>query len=172
MLKLSKSFLLQPVVSLRTGAPIARVDSAIINPNNLKIEGFYCMDFYSKEMLVLLTQDIRDIVREGVVVDDHDVLTEASELIRLQSVIKISFELVGKTVYTDKKQKLGKVSDYASDDQSLYIQKLYVERPILKSFHTGQLSIDRDQVIEITNRKIIVKDPLQPTKGLPAPVAA
>lgn len=171
MLQLSASLVNRPVMSLRIGSPIAHTQSAIINPNDLKIEGFYCIDQFSKETLVLLGQNIRDIIREGLIVDDHDVLTDPSELIRLKPVMDIKFELVGKVVYTDKKQRLGKVSDYAADNQTLYIQKLYVERPILKSFSNGQLSIDRNQIIEITNRKVVVKDPLQPTKGL-APIPA
>ena len=50
-------------MSLRTGGEIASISAPIINPDNLKIEGFYCEDRYDKKQLVLLFQDIREILR-------------------------------------------------------------------------------------------------------------
>lgn len=171
MLKLANSLLNQSVVSLRTGGAVARVESAIINPDNLKIEGFYCSDSRSREQLILLVQDIRDIVPQGIVVDDHNVLVEASELVRLKKVLELQFELIGKPVQTVKKQKLGKVNDYAVDDQSFYVQKLYVERSLLKSLSSGQLSIDRTEIVEVTDKRVIIKE-LQKTGKSGLPVAS
>ena len=141
--------------------------SAIINPNNLKIEGFYCADYHEKnKTVVLLYQDIREIIPAGLVVDDHDVLVEPEELIRLQNVMKLNFELVGKPVYSDTGERLGKVSDYAADKATMYIQKIYVSQSIIKSFSGGGLSIDRNQIVEITSKKIVIQDILKPTKAL------
>ena len=66
MLRLSESLINRPVMSLRTGQPVATVTEPIINPNNLKIEGFYCTDRFSKNELVLLYQDIRDVITQGL----------------------------------------------------------------------------------------------------------
>jgi len=149
-------------MSLRTGGQVATVLNAIINPNNLKIEGFYCEDkFEKKQKLVLLSQDIRDIVPQGVVVNDHDVLTSAEELIRLKDIMALNFELIGKPVHTEKK-RLGKVNDFAIETETMFIQKLYVSRSLVKNFSGGGLSVDRGQIIEITSRKIVIKDPVQP----------
>ncbi len=104
MLKLSATLLNQPIISLRTGATVATSDSAIINPNNLKIEGFYVIDQFSKQRLILLTQDIRDITAQGLLIDDHSVLTEPDELVRLQQIIEINFTLIHKPVQTVKDQ--------------------------------------------------------------------
>lgn len=173
MLKLSASLLNQSVVSLRTGGIVAHVDSAIINPHNLKIEGFYCLDSKSKQRLILLVQDIRDIVPQGIVIDDHDVLSEAGELVRLQQVLELQYELVGKPVQTTKKEKLGKVNDYAVDDQTYYVQKLYVERSLLKSLSNGQLSIDRTEIVEVTDKRVIIKELHKSSKsGVPATAPA
>jgi uncharacterized protein YrrD len=171
MLKLVHSLLNQSVVSLRTGGLIAHIDSAIVNPNNLKIEGFYCVDSRSRQRLVLLVQDIRDMVPQGIVVDDHDVLVEPDELVRLEKVLKLDYELIGKPVQTAKKQRLGKVNDYAVDDQSFYVQKLYVERSLLKSISNGQLSIDRSEIVEVTDKRVIIKE-LQKTSKSGLPVAS
>src|SRR4051812_20120129 len=115
MLQLSSSLLNKSVLSLRTGSAIATITGAIINPNNLKIEGFYCDDRYEKKRLVLLYQDIRDILAKGYVVNDHDVLADPNELVRLQKTMEINFDIMGKQVVTVAKEKVGKVSDYATE---------------------------------------------------------
>lgn len=158
-------------MSLRTGSPIASIIGPIINPDNLKIEGFYCQDKFSKQELVLLYQDIRDMLPQGFVVNDHDVLVEAEELVRLKDVIALNFELTGKQVVTVDKQKVGKVSDYATETETMFIQKIYVSQSLVKSFTGGSLSIDRTQVQEITPRKIIINDLLD-TRRSPAAATA
>jgi hypothetical protein len=75
---------------------------------------------------VLLYQDIRDIMPNGYVVNDHDVLVEPTELVRLKSVIDLNFDIMGKHVVTISKQRVGKVSDYATETETMYIQKIYV----------------------------------------------
>ena len=55
----------QPVMSLQTGQPLAKIDSPIINPNNLKIVAFYVsgpmVDF---NPAVLFAEDIREFGEE------------------------------------------------------------------------------------------------------------
>lgn len=161
MLQLSQSIINRPVLSLRTGTAVATTISVIINPNNLKIEGLYCQDRFDKKQLVLLYQDIRDVLPQGLVVDDHAVLSEPEELVRLDDVIKLHFELIGKPVVTVSKEKIGKVNDYATEVETMYIQKLYVGQSLLKSLTGGNLSVDRSQIVEITNRRIIINDILK-----------
>lgn len=158
MLQLSDALLGRSVLSLRTGSPVAEITEPIINPNNLKIEGFYCQDSQEKKVLILLPQDIRDIIPQGVVVNDHDVLAEAADLVRLRTVIALHFELIGKPVFTSSGEKLGKVEDYATDLSSFVIQRLYVSQSILKSFTNGNFGIDRNHIVDITSKKIIVND--------------
>jgi sporulation protein YlmC with PRC-barrel domain len=171
MLLLSNALLDKPILSLRTGAGVATVTAPILNPNNLKIEGFYCQDEFSKDTLILLSQEIRDVIAQGFVINDHEVLSTPDELVRLKDIMELNFELLGKPVVTVSKEKLGKVVDFAADSQTLYIQKLYVGQSLLKSLSSGQLSIDRTHIVEITNRKIVVQDILRPTKSA-APVTA
>jgi sporulation protein YlmC with PRC-barrel domain len=161
MLRLSSTLLNQPVLSLRTGGQVAVTQSSIINPNNLKVEGFMCYDSMDKKLLILLYQDIRDVIAKGLVINDHEVLTEPSELVRLKDILELKFELIGKPVVTVSKSKLGKVNDYAVETETMYVQKLYVSQSILKSFSGGSLSVDRGQITEITNQKIVIQDILQ-----------
>jgi sporulation protein YlmC with PRC-barrel domain len=169
MLQLSGSLLNKQVMSLRTGTPIATVTGVIFNPNNLKVEGFYVEDKFDKSQLILLYQDIREIIAQGLVVNDHDVLAEADELVRLKNVLSLNFELIGKQVETIAKEKVGKVTDYAVETETMYVQKIYVAQSILKSFTGGSLSIDRTQINEITPRRIIINDLIDKA---PVPAAA
>lgn len=171
MLQLSSAFADKAVMSLRTGTAVASVGQPIINPNNLKIEGFFCEDAFNKEQLILLYQDIRELLPQGFVVDDVDVLVLPSELVRLKELLDMNFQLINKPVETQSKEKIGKVADYATDIDSMFIQKLYVSRSVLKSLTTGQLSVDRNNIIEITNRRVIINDLLKTAPAAAASLA-
>jgi sporulation protein YlmC with PRC-barrel domain len=160
MLKLSDTIIGRPVLSLRTGRTVATITGAIINPNNLKIEGLYCTDSYDRSELVLLYQDIRDVLPQGFVINDHDVLARPKDLVRLKEFIDLGFDVKGKRVVTVAHRHLGKVADYAVEIETMYIQKLYVTQGFMKGLTGGNLGIDRSQVNEITDSKIIVFDPL------------
>lgn len=170
MLILSSTLLNKSILSLRTGAPIATIDAPILNPDNLKIEGFYCTDRFNKQQLVLLYKDIRDILPDGYVVNDHEVLSEPDELVRLKKVMDINFNLVGKQVVTVDKTKVGKVGDYATETETMFIQKIYVSQSLLKSLTGGSLSVDRNQINEITPKRIIINE-LMKTSPAAAPAA-
>lgn len=161
MLQLSASLINKSVMSLRTGTEIASVLGSIINPDNLKIEGFYCQDRFDNQMCILLYQDIREIVSQGYVVNDHDVLVLPEDLVRLKKIIDLNYDILGKQVVTISKEKVGKVNDYATETETMYIQKIYVTRSIFKSFVGGSLIIDRSQVNEITPTRIVINDLLE-----------
>lgn len=151
-------------MSLRTGGKIATATEPLVNPNNLKIEGFFCVDRFDNRELILLASDIRDSLPQGFAVNDHEVLSEPSDLVRLQEVIDIRYQLLQKPVITDKRKKLGKVVDFAVESETLYIQKLYVGQNLLKSLSSGQLSVTRDRILEVTSKKIVIKDPKEAIK--------
>jgi uncharacterized protein YrrD len=161
MLQLSSMLIDRPILSLRTGTEVATALEPIINPGNLKLEGFYCQDNRSRQQLILVSQDVRDVMTQGIVVNDHDVLVQPEELVRLSEVLNVSFSLPGKPVVTAGGSKLGKVVDYSVDISSMFIQKIYVGQSIFKSLNGGNLGIDRSQIVEISDKKITVSDLLQ-----------
>jgi uncharacterized protein YrrD len=157
MLQLSGMLINRPVMSLRTGTQVGTTVAPIINPNNLKIEGFYCTSGGRKQS-VLLYQDIRDVLPQGVVVNDADALTDPTELVRLKDLMELNFDLMGKHVVTVDKDKVGKVTDYATEIETMFVQKLYVSQSLFKSFATGNLGVDRSQIVEITKDKVVIND--------------
>lgn len=162
-------------MSLRTGGAVGRVLQAIINPDNLKIEGFYCLDRFSKDRLILLSQEIRDIVVDGLIVNDHEAMSDPEDLVRFKKVTALNFELIGKKVVTTDKRQLGKVNDYAVDSSNMFIKKMYVTQSFIKNIKGGQLGIDRSQIVEITDKKVVVQEatvPFTDSNPLPSPAVA
>jgi sporulation protein YlmC with PRC-barrel domain len=161
MLKLSNTLLNAPVMSLRTGGVVGTATDMIINPNNLKIEGWHVLDRFSGKSLVLVRSEVRDISPQGIIINDHEVLDEAEELVRLKPVIDIGFELIGKQVISQNGKKYGKVSDFAIETESLLVKKIYASQSIIKNLSGGNTSIDRTQIVEITDSQIIIEDALE-----------
>lgn len=150
-----------PVMSLRTSGPLGNATNPIINPNNLKVEGWYVTDRFSGSTLVLVASDVRDFGPKGLIVNDHEVLVAPEDLVRLQPIMDIGFVLLGKQVVSQSGQKYGKVSDFAVETEGLLVKKLYASQSIVKNFSGGSFSVDRTQIIEITNTKIIIEDPTE-----------
>lgn len=173
MLRLANAYIDKAVLSLRTGGKIGITNSVIINPNNLKLEGWYVESLFEKGSFILPIAEVRDFISKGIVVDDHDALTLPEDMIRLKEVIELRFELIGKAVITESKKKLGKVDDYAVDDLTSLIQKMYVNPPMLKGFTSDQLLISRQDIVEINDKKIIVRDALVHSRvGVPVTAQA
>ncbi len=157
MLRLSATLMNQPVVSLRLGGAIAIAKTPVINPHNLKILGWWCKESGHPEPKILLIEDIRQASSEGLAVNDEDVLSSPSDLVRHREILDIKFDLLGKTVRT-KRSKLGKINDY-SYNEGMFVQKLYVARPVTKILATqSTLIIDRTQILEVTDSYILVRD--------------
>lgn len=142
-------------MSLRVGSQIATAVEPIINPHNLKILGWWCSDSAGQKK-VLLSEDVREFLADGFAVNDEEDLSDSADLVRHKDILDINFELIDKAVRT-KNQKLGKVNDYSYND-GLFVQKLYVSRPLHKVFTSEDtLIIDREQIIEVTDKYILVR---------------
>ncbi len=157
MLKLSASLKNLNVISLRAGGTVALAMEPIINPHNLKIVGWWCKTPASSKRFVLLQDDVREIQGNGLAINDEDDLSDPDDLVRHKEILEVNFELPGKLVKT-KQAKLGKVSEYSYND-GLFVQKLYVQKPLTKVFTSEDtLLIDRTQILEVTDYYILVKD--------------
>lgn len=155
---MSKSLYNQKVMSLRLGSPIAIAVEPIINPHNLKILGWWCKTPGGTKQQVLLAEDVREILPQGLAVNDADALSHSNDLVRHNEILTIHFQLLNKAVKT-KRQKMGKVADFAYDNEAMLIQKLYVTRPLTKLFASEDtLIIDRNQIIEVSDHYILVRD--------------
>lgn len=155
---MSNGLVNQPLMSLRSSGTIGTAVEPIINPHNMKILGWWCKSPSTTGPSILLTEDVREIMPTGLAVNDEAALSSPNDLVRHREMLDIRFQLSGKTVKT-KRHKLGKVSDYSYDETSMFVQKLYVARPLVKIFaNEDTLIVDRSQIIEVTDNYILVED--------------
>lgn len=158
MLVLSERLVGVPIMSLHSGSEVGTTARAVIDPGRLTIPAFYCegptIDF---SPAILHTSDIREIGSIGIIVDSSDDIMPPDDLVRLQPILDLHFTLEEKTVVEENGRKLGKVVDYIVDTESFYILKLHVKPSLWQSFSIAELIIDRSQIKNITDDKIIVK---------------
>ena len=173
MLKLYESTPGSNVMSLRTGSPVGTIISPIINPNNLYVEGWFVKEPRSNDQLILLSNDIRDVLPQGFAINDHDALSQPTELIRLNDVLELNFKLLNLKVTSEGGKAYGKINDYAFETKNFFIQKLYVGQSLVKNFSGGSLSVDRSQIIEVTNKRVVIEDPTENSRSrAPSPSLA
>lgn len=169
MLILSKRLLETPVMSLQTGAEVAKVSQTIIDPGILEIVAYVLTGPRVPQVpTILLTRDIREVGSMGFIIDSADELVPLKDVIKVHELSKLHFNLINMNVFDDASHKLGKIYDYAIDPVTFTVHQLYVKRPLLKSLQTSELVINRSQIVEITNTKIIVKSASLEEKVQPA----
>lgn len=149
-----------PVLSVHVGTQIAVVTACIIDPDNLKIIAFIVagpsVDADTGD--VLDVKSIREYSNLGFVVDSVDALSKRDDIIKVKKIIELDFVLVGLKVETKKGSKLGKITDLIITSNDFIVKQLIVKRPALKSFLDPELTIHRNQIVEVNDYKVIVKD--------------
>lgn len=156
-----------PILSLHIGGQIASIVGLIVDPDNLKIiacqvEG----PLVGKEMGEILPMNsVREFSRLGMIVDSADEFVEPDDIIRVSEILALNFSLVGLKVETKKGKKLGKVSDFTVEPETWQVQQLIVQRPTLKSLLDPELTISRQQIQEINDYKLIIKDEVEKIKA-------
>lgn len=168
MLLLNSQLQSVPVMSLQTGTQLGTTQEPIIDPRKLQVVAYYVVGPRIQANSVLHTNDIREFGPLGFIVNGADTVMELDDdLIRLKEVVNFKFTLLGKTVVDEQKKRLGKVSEYTVESDGFTIQKLHVSQSVMKNITNSNLVIHRSQVIEITDKLIIVKSASIPsTVGL------
>lgn len=148
-----------PVLSMQDAGQVAVLSKPIVDPNDLKIIAFR---IYAGRKNnggdILDARSIREYSNLGVVIDSRDEFITDSDVIKIQNVLKLNFDLVGLKVVTKKKTKLGRIIDFTVTEDNFSVQQIIVKRPGYKSFLDPELTIPRAEIVEITDDKIIVRD--------------
>ena len=146
-----------PILSIQASGPIGQISSSIVDPNGLKIIAFR-IDGPSPSANLLEVSSIREFSELGMVIDSIDELVGRDDIVRLQQVLDLNFELLNLKVETKKKSKLGHIIDYTVTSDDYTVQQLIVKRPALKALVDPELTVPRSEIVEITDYKVIVKD--------------
>ncbi len=157
------------VLSVQASGPIGRIISSIIDPDNLQIIAFRLEGpGVDRRQNILDTRSIREYSKYGMVIDTADELMADGEVVRISEVLGLNFNLIGLKVETKKGSNLGKVIDFTLTPDDFVTQQLIVKRPAIKSFIDPELTIPRQEIIEVTDYKIIVKNEEKVIKKLAA----
>ena len=157
MLLTHSRLLKAPVLSLQTGGELALTSREIIDPRTLEIVGYELEGpLLSEHPSVLRIADVREFSDIGIIVDSSDEFVIPRDIIKLNEVYEIRFNLIGKHVFDKKRHKLGKVIGYTIDTTGFLIQQLSIRRPLLKSLDDTELLVHRSQIIEVNDHEIIV----------------
>ena len=146
-----------PVMSLQTGETVAQVRGPLLDSKNLELVALLCE--VERAQRVLMVRDIRELAMDCVIVDNEEELAEPEDVIRVQTLLAEKFMLIGLPVVTEMNRRLGTVEDYTINLQTFRLQKLYVRQSLLRSFLGSSLIIDRQQIIDVTTRHVVVHEP-------------
>lgn len=157
MILLGSAVLNAEIFSIQTGGKVARTTSAIINPANLQIIAFEVSGpLVQQHPALMLLSDVRELSNMGFIVDDIDQFIAPTDVVRVNDVYQLKFDIIGKLVLDEKRHKLGKVIDFTIDTTQFLIMQLSVKRPLLRSFNDTEILVHRSQIIEINNDSIVV----------------
>ena len=94
----------------------------------------------------------------NMIVDSIEDFVSHGDVIKLDKVMELNFELNGLKVETKHGTKLGKIIDYIVDTETFTVHQLVVKRPVIKALVDPELIIPRKEIVEVNDYKIIVKD--------------
>lgn len=147
-----------PVLSIQAGGQIGTVTDIIIDPDSLSIIAFRVQGNVSPGNNILDVTSIRENSSLGLIIDDTDELVAKDDVVRISKAIDLNFKLIDLKVESKKGSKLGKVTSYTVTPEDFIIQQIIVRRPTLKSLMDPELTISRNEIVEVNDYKVIVKD--------------
>jgi sporulation protein YlmC with PRC-barrel domain len=105
-----------------------------------------------------LPQDIRQLAPQGILVDSEEALAELGDIVRVAPLAEQNWSPIGIKVVTDMGRSVGKVETYTIAPDQFVVQKLHVRRPVWQSLTGASVIIDRNQVVDVTDNQIVVRD--------------
>lgn len=160
MLVIGSKMINNPILSLHVGDQIAATQRAIVDPEDLRVIAYTLTGPLLNDPEVgniLMTDDVRELGPNGLIIDSIDRLVNREDIIRLDEVMSLNFNLVGLKVVSEDGKKIGKIIDYTLDSQNFMVYQLIVQRPIFASFNDPQLTVNRSQIVEIDDFKVTIR---------------
>lgn len=159
MLVISEAVSDKKVMSIHAGGAIAITGDAIIDPKNLKIVAFSVAAKGLKYFSVIHSSDIREWSALGVIINSEDDVMEVDEnMPKIREIIESNFKLEGIGVRTEAGKRLGRVKNYVFETDGFFVVKFYVEKSSMLGLFSQPLVIERDSVVNVTNKFIVISD--------------
>lgn len=159
MLVLSEAIYGKKVMSMHAGGAIAALGEPIIDPANLKIAAFAVSSKGMQYFSVLHSNDIREWSSLGAIVNSEDSLMEVDEnMPKIKDLVEAKFNLVGLGVRTESGKRLGRVHNFVFETEGYFVVKLNIEKRSLLGLINSPLSIERDSIVNVTKKFIVISD--------------
>lgn len=140
------------IFSLQEGFDLGKIRNFLIDKSNLKII-FVLVDVsFNKKYLAF--EDIKNVSAKKFLVNGKEDFSEKNELVKYKDFFAKSVFLYKMAVETSSGKKLGRVYDFDIDLISGFVEKIYAK----KLFLFNNFVINRSDVLEVTDKKIIIKD--------------
>ena len=158
MIFLSSDLISKTIFSLELGDDIAVIEEGIINPETLSIVAFKVKSPELNYQAVVFADDIRETHPEGFVVDGmKNIVPFDANLVRLQQVLKLNFDIFKLKVEDSEGKRVGAISEYAFNTDNFQINRLYVKPKSLKDKIIDKtIAVGRGQIVKLSNKRIIV----------------
>ena len=150
-----------PVLSLQVGGEIAICESPVIDPNELKLMAYTLTNIVQDEDTggdILVLDDVREFSQNGFIIDSGSRFVSRDEVVRLNEIMSLNFNLIGLKVVSESGKKIGKIKDFTIDSKTFMVYQIIVDRPAIKSLVDPELTINRSQIVEIDDYKITIKN--------------
>ncbi len=164
---IANSKLINTAVFSVASGKLGYIADSIVDPNDLKIIAFRLdgPQFKKTDPKILDISSIREYSPEfGFIIDNVDELINGEEVVKIQEVLNLNFNVNGLKVETKKHSKIGTIIDYTVTSSDYVVQQIIVKRPAIKSFTDPEVTIPRKEIVEVTDYKIIIKDELKTIK--------
>ncbi len=147
------------VISLQVGGLVAIVGDFVVTADKLELVAFRCfapdLDLVDP---ILFLRDAREIGNDCILVDSADALASLEDIVRIKQIVASGFRLVDTKVFTEGGSYLGKVEDFTINFETSRVQRLTIQPQLLRRLMSDTLLIDREQIVDVTNDRITVRE--------------
>jgi sporulation protein YlmC with PRC-barrel domain len=144
------------------GRLLCHLRQAIIDPNNGQILGFTTnrrSPFGAPAAKLISPQDVIKWEKDTLILGHQYEFYQTTDLVRMNRMLKNrKSKILGKNVRTENGQKLGRVTDYALNQNLKILASITCHKKFLRLFYYDRRLIRQKNIVEITPREIIVKD--------------
>lgn len=157
MLLEAKNILGLPIATLDEKEKIGLVKQIIVDKRNAKVLGFIVSigSFLFGKNLFLSESDVLDVDINGITTQNKDNLIDPDEVMRVKKIVDERFSIFGLKATTKSKNKLGKISNFVIETNTLQIVKFYINTMFEHKI------IGHDKVYKITKKEVIFKDDVE-----------
>lgn len=154
MLIEAKNILDLPIATIDEKAKIGLVKQIVVDKKNAKVLGFivHINSFLFGKNLFLSESDVLDIDSNGLTTQNKENLIDPQEVMRVKKIIDERFNIFGLDAITKSKKRLGKISNFVIETQTLQIVKFYINTMFENKI------INFDKVYKITKKEIIFEE--------------